>query len=264
MTKRLLVACHDAGGAEVVSAWVRRHLEEWRVLPFVLDGPAVDVFTRKFERCVWMRFMQEGLERRDVDLLLCGSSGKAPLERDAVRWAHSRGIPSAVYLDHWKFYVDRFDLLPDEVWVCDDHAAALAREKLPGANVVVKGNFYLEDMAAEIRKLKYARAGREHVLFVHEPGRQREFQRWLTSKFRNGQVLRERPHPSLGPTPRTLAEDVAWADVVVGCDSMALVVALAAGRRAVSVLPRGEVLHLPQEEIERLYLGHRPRLARGA
>ena len=52
----------------------------------------------------------------------------------------------------------------------------------------------------------------------------------------------------------TLAEDIAWADTVAGCDTMAMVVALAAGRRVISVIPPGgRPLTLPFGEIERLY-----------
>ena len=58
----------------------------------------------------------------------------------------------------------------------------------------------------------------------------------------------------LRPAPgATLVQDVVWADTVVGCNTMAMVAALAAGRRVISALPRGWPLTLPFAEIERLF-----------
>ena len=88
---------------------------------------------------------------------------------------------------------------------------------------------------------------------------------WRLARVRSG-CGRIRPSPSTStPTSspstgwtlsegRTLAEDFAWADTVVGCDTMAMVVALAAGRRVVSAIPAGgRPLSLPFAEIERLF-----------
>jgi hypothetical protein len=51
----------------------------------------------------------------------------------------------------------------------------------------------------------------------------------------------------------TLLAEIASADVVVGCESMALVVGLVAGKRVISsVPPGGRPCALPQPEIESL------------
>jgi hypothetical protein len=51
----------------------------------------------------------------------------------------------------------------------------------------------------------------------------------------------------------TLAESIAWADVVVGCQTYAMVVALAAGRRVISSIPPwAPPCVLPQAEICKL------------
>jgi hypothetical protein len=52
---------------------------------------------------------------------------------------------------------------------------------------------------------------------------------------------------------RGLVAEIAEADVVVGCESMALVVALAAGKQAVSCIPPGgKACALPHSEIAHL------------
>jgi hypothetical protein len=189
------------------------------------------------------------------DFVLCGSSAKSPVEIWAWRMAQNEGTPTAVYLDHWKNYAKRFVSedgtfsLPDEVWVTDGYGYAIAKHELPDAKIFVKGNPYLDATLADVSKLRYERVAKEHVLFVHEPGHDRDFHHWLHRGFGNGQALRERPHPSMDVPQRTLAEDVAWADTVVGYDSMALAVALFAERKVVSLLPP-EKLTIPFPGVE--------------
>jgi hypothetical protein len=220
------------------------------------------------------------------EFVLCGSSGAADHERRVVGRARDAGVRSAVWLDHWVNYAERFDALPDELWVCDEHAARIAAETVPGPVVRVMGNPYLEDAAAEIRALERPHGPGERVLYVTEPtaevvGRltgdplawgydERDALRAYLERLRLAPpaAVRVRRHPAeraekyaalldeLGVEASegtTLAEDIAWADTVVGCDTMAMVVALAAGRRVVSAIPPGgRPLSLPFAEIERL------------
>ena len=99
-----------------------------------MDGPAANVFGRKLGDDLVSH--PELPPLGGIDFVLCGSSRAATLERRAVRRARSAGVRCAVWLDHWVNYPMRFELdgvsvLPDEVWVCDEHAAALARAGLP-------------------------------------------------------------------------------------------------------------------------------------
>jgi hypothetical protein len=289
---RLLVACHDAGGAEIVSAWLRRNRGEHDAT-LLLDGPARAIFAAKLPHAPRTDELG-GIEC--FDLVLCGSSGAADLERRAVRAAREAGVRSVVWLDHWTNYAARFDALPDEVWVTDEHAARLAAETLAGADIHVMGNPYLEDAAAEIRALTGPRdpAG-ERVLYVSEPtsaaaavatgdprgwgyDEHEALAGYLEHLARAADppaAVRLRSHPAeptgkydaelaafagrlaLGLSPGgTLAEDCAWADTVAGCETMAMAVALTAGRRVVCVIPPGgRPPALPFEGIERLYAG---------
>lgn len=127
-----------------------------------------------------------------------------------------------------------------------------------------------------------------NILFVCEPLSEhglREFgneRHWgyteydaLRYFFQNLQVLGEpvnrvvvRPHPSEPPGKydwvsgefgadvvvggfKPLLEEIAESDVVVGCESMAMVVGLVAGRRVISCIPpEGNACALPHSEIE--------------
>ena len=279
-----MVVAHDAGGAEILSSWLRHHLDEWETT-LVLDGPAVKVFAGKLGDDMAAHAGVEVPPLDGVAFVLCGSSGAATLERRAVRQARSAGVRCAVWLDHWVNYAMRFELegvsvVPDEVWVCDEHAAALARAEAPGADVRLKGNPYLEDFAAEVRTLAEVRdPAVERILYVTEPNAVAtealtKYVRHLGGRREEGEVeLRIRTHPTEPPDKynavlaghanhlrhcvsreATLAQDVAWADTVVGCDTMAMVAALEAGRRVISVLPPDTPAHLPPDpRIERLW-----------
>ena len=168
----LLVACHDAGGAEIVSSWLRRRPDADAV-PCLLEGPARAIFARKLGPA--LRTVDALPSLDGLDLVLCGSSADAPLERGVVRAARAAGVRSAVWLDHWVNYPQRFVLdgaavLPDEVWVADEHAERLAAETLPGARIRLCGNPYLEDAAAEIHSLEQTRGrGGERILYLTQP-----------------------------------------------------------------------------------------------
>ena len=228
-----------------------------------------------------------------MEFVLSGSSGGSDLERVVVRAARAAGVRSAVWLDHWvnfpaRFVLDGESVLPDELWVADEHAARLARDTVPGPPVKVMGNPHLDDVVAAIRALEEPHEG-EHVLYVTEPtsvaakratgdplGWGYEERAALRGYLRTlvddpPEAIRLRTHPG-EPAGKydgilagfaglplalsagtTLDEDCAWADTVVGCETMAMAVALAAGRRVITVVPEGGRFSLPFPEIERLY-----------
>ncbi len=252
---KILAACHDAGGAEMVSSWLRLQLkwkgtEAWTML----DGPAEEIFRRKLPQVPSAR---NGLS--EMDLVVCGSSFESALEVFTWRMAKVDGVRTAVYLDHWIHYRERFLTddgisLPDEVWVTDRFAANLARRGLPEANVVIHGNPYADEVVAEARALRSVLGSVERILYLAEPGRPEPDEGVLERFSWRSYEYRRRPHPSVEVVPRSLAEDLAWADTILGYDSMALAVALRVGegRRVVSLLPSDEELHIPWTGIERV------------
>ncbi len=292
-----LVVCHDAGGAEVVSAWVRR--QGSTAFDFLLEGPALAIFDRKLEAPARVPRDEAfaGIDAQRWSFVLTGSSWSSDLEARAVRAARAGGIRSATYLDHWMRYAERFELdgqtvLPNEVWVGDEHAESLARRSLPNADVRLVPNAYVEDVVAAIdARDRGDWSAERRVLYVTEPTRRAalaytsdeagygydEFQA-LAGYLRRADAdarVRVRPHPSEEPgkyddviaehgahlsietsAGQPLEDDIAWAGEVVGCDSMAMAIALAAGRRVVCAIPPGgRPPALPFPEIERLYGG---------
>lgn len=288
------VVSHDAGGAEVVSSYIRRQGVEYVA---TLEGPATRVFARKLG-AVPAHDLNDTIRRSAW--LLCGTSWQSDLEWRAIALAREAGKHTVVFLDHWVNYRERFDrdgktCWPDEIWVGDEQGLAMARRLFDGLSLAVSlvPNPYFADIheelrAAETRLGARAAGGSSRVLFVSEPiaeharvrfGNERH---WGYTEFEalsyflenvavlgvGGERVVLRPHPSelagkyarilevQAPhvtlsDGRPLVEEIAESDVVVGCNSMAMVIGLLARKRVLSCIPPGGApCVLPQTEIE--------------
>jgi hypothetical protein len=198
--------------------------------------------------------------------------------------ARAKGKPSVAWLDHWVQYRQRFErggglCLPDEVWVSDRDALALAHEHLPEVPTRLMENPYFADIRTELAKASRvygALPGRLTILYACEPVREaalRQFGDALHWGYTEEQALRYfldnlgvlgapvgriviRPHPSetAGKYADIVTEyalpvrfsdgsplsaEVASSDCVVGCGSMAMVIGLIARKRVISCIPPG-------------------------
>jgi hypothetical protein len=268
----LVVAAHDAGAANLIIGWLRgrRDIE----VRTCLAGPAVDLWTAAFGM---PQILPSAEALRGAATLLSGTSYASDLEHQARAQAKAQGIHSIGVIDHWVNYPDRFlrdgsRVLPDEIWVADDDALTIATACFPGITVRQQPNLYLADLVTQVREVDYGShpGAARRVLYALEPirhawadgGASGEFQA-LDYFIRFGRQIgldgtaeiRLRPHPSDPPgkydawlarhsnwnlhidPSASLAQSIAWADTVVGCETYALVVGLATGRRVVSTLP---------------------------
>lgn len=181
------------------------------------------------------------------------------------------------------------EILPDELWVTDPYAFELAKQNFPSIPVSQLPNLYLESLVEEIQQKSrnHSKASDGKILYALEPIRQTwqqetatpgEFQaldfffKYLDHlNYKATPEVRLRPHPSDTPGKyhdwifnhqhakvsldpyEHLADSIAWADTVAGCNTYALVIALASDRRVVCalppwappcVLPHPEIIHL--------------------
>ncbi len=287
----LTLVSHDAGGAEILSSYLRR-----QSVPAVcvLGGPARSIFARK---CAALREAELDAALAGASFVLCGTSWQSDLEWQALRRARSLGIPTAAFLDHWVNFRERFvrnaeQHLPDEIWVGDEYARGIARAAFDGLPVKLVDNPYVDDVRAELDAAvpRAPRAAGTHVLYVCEPVREHAlrqhgderfwgyveedaaefFLRHIADALPGVARIVVRAHPSepadkyawmsdraRAPLEfsrgRSLAEDISAADVVVGCESMAMVVALYGGKRVLSSIPPGgRACVLPHAEIQSL------------
>lgn len=292
MSGKSAIVAHDAGGAEVLSSYVKLHHPDCL---YALAGPALAVFQRKLGRIDNLSVAQA---LAGSDRLLCGTSWQSDLERHAILAARAAGKPSAAWLDHWVNYRMRFELdgrlcLPDEVWVSDAEAQAIAAQALPEVALRRVENPYFAELRQSLRQeaplFPPLPAGQLGVLFVCEPVREHALLRFGDARHFGyteeealhyflshvaalgpvGRIL-VRPHPS-EPAGKydavaaafdlpvqfsqghTLSAEVAASDCVVGCNSMAMVVGLLGGKRVISCIPPGgQPCVLPQPQIESL------------
>lgn len=283
------VVSHDAGGAEILSSYVRRCPGEYR---FVLAGPAVRIFERKLGSLSILP-LEAAIEESDE--VWCGSGWQSRLECDAIEQARVWGRRSVVFLDHWVNYRERLTregqlYLPDSFCVGDEYAERIANAVFPGIPVRIEPNPFLLDIQGEFgaRPLRPTDASQmSSVLYLTEPvaeharqheGDERSFgyteqealEYFLANVHRlvpavRRIVLRQHPAEPAGKYwwasgkcdvpiivggARSLVEEIDDSDVVVGSETMAMVVALLSGKPVYSSIPPGgPACSLPQREI---------------
>jgi hypothetical protein len=183
--------------------------------------------------------------------------------------------------------------LPDGIWVGDRNAESIARNKFPGLPIHLVENPYFQDIHNDldaISTIRLANLGYISVLYVCEPLREHALMQhgderywgyteedalryFLSNVGSLGEVIERiviRPHPSeyagkyswaktefdlpiTSGGSKSLIEEIAESDVVVGCESMAMVIGLFAKRRVISCIPPGgRACTLPQTEIQHL------------
>jgi len=176
-------------------------------------------------------------------------------------------------------------LKPAEIWVTDPYAQALAEEVMPEIKVVQQENRYLSTLLKDIDPQQKTDQGLR-ILFVMEPvrvayeGNSEEPGEFQAFRYFISQVaslteekirLVIRPHPSdpidkyqklvferqniavMVDDSQSLAEQISVADWVVGLQSYAMIIALAAGKRVISCIPpEAPACILPHSEIEHL------------
>lgn len=260
----LAVVCHDAGACNVILPWLQDRTSQVRA---VMQGPAQRLWRSRFGDAPLCDSVEEALE--GARLLISGTGWATSLEHDARVWAHQRGVRSVAVIDHWVNYPERFvrngrTQWPDEFWVTDPEALDVARGHFPSERVHCHPNLYLAEQTAAVPPLG---DGDQALLYVMEPmrndwgrgiaGEWQALDWFMTHRVASGipatTPIRLRPHPSdeagkytawlaIHPAVQldgnaTLAQSLQGARWVVGCESYALVVALAAGRTVLCSLP---------------------------
>lgn len=259
----LAVVCHDAGATHLILPWLDRpglQLQAW------VAGPAERAWRARFGG----RGLCSGLDAAldGAAMLLSGTGWASTMEHDARVAAARRGLRSVAVIDHWVNYPARFERdgvvqWPDEFWLTDDDAMAIAARHFPRERLRLQPDLYTAEQLAAVPPPPAA----GDVLLVMEPARSDwgrgvagEWQAlaWFEQHRDAAGIppqapLRLRPHPSDPPgkyadwlaarpqaaldTSPGLGPALAGAHWVVGCESQALVVALAAGRVVFSSLP---------------------------
>lgn len=281
-----------------MAAWLTAYQAQIRPC---LEGPALNLFESQFGPLL-QHSLQDSLE--SARLLISGTGWSTDLEHNSRVLARQRGIPIVAVLDHWVNYRSRFnfrgaEVLPDQLWVADPDAKALAQTDLPEVPVLQLPNQWLDDLRKSVVNLRLnpPKKPAHRLLYLLEPIRapwsggpwdedKGEIQGvrfwleklpllakrgWITPLDQVEELLL-RPHPSDPPgkyddlireasrhlpirldRSPTLGTALAWADIAFGCETQALVAALACGIPAFSTIPLwAPSCRLPQNTLHHL------------
>ena len=282
---------HDAGGAEILSSWLKRNNYSASV---VATGPALKIFKKKCPKAEYIN-LDEALQKSDW--LLSGTGWQTNFEIEAIIEAQKKNIKTVSFLDHWVNYRERFEkngkmYFPDEIWVGDRDAENLAKKVFFQIPVLLKQNPYFEDLIEEIEKNKIIKSdiSNKNILYICEPIAEHALSKHGDENFwgytehdaldfflKNLSTLNQsekniiiRPHPSEKKSKykwiehfknlnikfggkKTLLQEITESDIIVGCESMAMVVALLAKKRVICSIPfGGRSCQLPHNDIEHL------------
>lgn len=268
--KKIGIVAHDAGAANHIVAWIKCGDINATEILLNLSGPASTIYEKTIGSYnnLPLDYVVENSE-----LLISGTGWSSDVEHNSRFKASRNGIYSVAVIDHWTNYRERFirgdtEVLPDEIWVTDKYALSYARSVFPRVTMRLKVNRFLMLQIDEIKNMEKA-SNTNNVLFLMEPIRSNwndssvpgEIQaldffldNFINLGIENNFQLKIRPHPSdfdgkydefindnfcEVDAGSSLAEALAWADVVVGCQTYAMVVALHAGKKVVSSIPDG-------------------------
>lgn len=269
----LAVVCHDAGAANLIVEWLKDYSGELRVC---MEGPARVIWRKHFpdKKLIPInRVIKDSttllsgtgwadLEHSArIDAKIRGIKSIAVIDH----WAKYRE----------RFIRDGREVLPDVIIVTDKYAFRMAKDLFSSILVIELPNNYLQEEAklAISERLRQCRTPIENILILGEPLRHQMKGKDVYLEFvaidylltnldkinianRSVNILL-RLHPSepkfkydrilkkykdsvfkFELTKNThLYQDIAWADLVAGMNSFALVVALSADVPTISILP---------------------------
>lgn len=256
-------------------------------LAYCLAGPALNKWGTKVPQNKLILNVEKALN--NAQLMLSGT-GWSEFEHDARMLAKQHQVKNIAALDHWVNYAERFTknnecCLPDEIYVYDEYAYAIAKQTFSHLPVTQKHNDYLNQTLKIIQQSPLNI--HSEILYVLEPipdswGDDKviieEFQAleyfkaYLTTTFSHQYTkIRMRLHPSETrdkyqdwintnahlsivfddcPDIETSIANSKW---IFGCESSGLVVAINSGKEVFSTIPHwGPRARLPHKHLKHL------------
>jgi len=265
---KIFAAANDAGGAEVLSEYLL-----FKRIKFsgVFTGPAHEIFRRKFCENV---ISSEVGELRASGELIVATSANAMTELNQIKIARQNGITSIALIDGAGNIKNRFErggviTLPDK-FIVDSMEAKKEIEECFGAKKIVVGeNYYLN----KFKKIK--NISQNIVLYLSDPISEHGLKYFNDpnyygfSEYEAVELFLEnyekvidkdhkiviRPHPDETENKysyllttfshlqididqkNSLENQISAATLVIGCSNNAMIAALMAKKRVISILP---------------------------
>ena len=287
----IAIVSHDSGGAEVLSSWLCQEKPQYQlaiqgpaVAIFERKLGNIEILTLEevIDSCDWVlcgSSWQSDLEKKAI--LLAKKCNKKVI----TFLDHWVNYPERFKLKNTYAY-------PDEIWVGDSRAYKIANEIFPKILIKQKSNPYFKDIITDLENFesKTPSTSYHSALYVCEPISEHALEEYGDRLYYgytevdalkfflencdilniNLQEIRIRPHPSENrskyewaknfsalvvetESDKTLIQQIQEADLVAGCESMAMIVGLIAKKQVVSSIPfGGKQCGLPHDEIVHL------------
>lgn len=289
--EKIGIVAHDAGGAEIISSYIRQNdlacnytlagpaikIFEQKLGP--ITNMPLEELVEKSEQVLCGTSSISRLEWSALQLAkLAKKKSVAVLDH----WVNYRG----------RFVRDKITHLPDEIWVGDEQAQILARKTFPDVKIKYVENAYFSEIKQQldvVTRFKSKNKTGVTILFVCEPVREGALIRYNNERYwgyteeealryflnnierltNNLEKVIIRPHPReeqdkykwalreyelplVTGVDSPLFDQIVESDIVVGCASMAMIIALLAKKRVIScVPPGGRIVELPLKGIEK-------------
>lgn len=266
------IISHDSGGAEILSSWVAKNIKKKKFI-FSLSGPAKKIFKKKIK-------LSDNNSLNYVinnsKSIVTGTSWPNKNEIKAIRLSKKKKIFCASYIDHWVNYKDRFFYnkrlyLPDEIWVGDNIAKKIAKKTFKKAKIRYVKNEFFEYIKKKYKKNKNSKK----ILILSTPiikDAKLKFDDPMYFGFTEFDAIELainkienlnfefkkiviRPHPSESPKKfrsfinknisiskeKDVLKDISSSDIVIGYNSMAMILAKIMKKKVFSCIPRGKI-----------------------
>lgn len=276
------IIAYDAGSANILFHYVLNSLNINNCY-FILGGPAIKIFKSLKVKIYNDKNLEKLISKSQT--IISGTGWQSDLEHMSRDLAKKQKIKSIAILDHWKNYKKRFLrnnnlILPDEIWVFDKFAYSLAK-KIFKLRIRLKKNYFYEYILKKSKKLKKKKSNKITYLYLDEPINQKKrilnpvspFNFFLDNLYKihttstNYEII-IRPHPSQDIKifkkilryaniklnyRDSLLNLIFKSDVVIGCETAGLIIALKCKKIVYSSIPRGYGrLLLPYKGIKEL------------
>lgn len=269
---KVAVIAHDAGAANQIIHWFIQGDLSPELAYFSLSGPALvlakKVLAEKSEIIFENHSISNAIAK--ADWVLTGTGWASEQEKEGMAEGIRQHKITIAVFDHWVNYEPRLQyhdrtLDVDQIWVADVYAQALAESTFPEIATHLMPGRYLTYESSRVR----GEGIKGNFLFLMEPvrvswqgvdhGEFQAFQFFIDNlaliSHHSSCNIKIRPHPSDSKkkyqhleeatkdltitvsSNESLYEALSAAELVVGLNSYAMVVALAAGRKVFSVLP---------------------------
>ena len=144
--KKILIICRDAGGAELISSWLK-----FNKISFsgIISGPAKNIFKQKKLKFKKIPFLKNAIKENQIIITGTGWNYKEYFKSWNLAKKYKKIIIS--FIDHWKNYKLRFKFkkkyfFPQEIWVSDIYAKKKAKKIFTKSKIRLIKNHYLEQL----------------------------------------------------------------------------------------------------------------------